>query len=63
MAESKVEDGRYLARCQVCGVWVEIPCTPQWADRFFFYWQAEFTCCGQRQAVLFAAEKEDDDMH
>ncbi|MBM4284941.1 MAG: hypothetical protein FJ128_06800 [Deltaproteobacteria bacterium] len=63
MAESKTAEGKYLACCEVCGRWREVPCTPQWADRFFFYWQAEFTCCGRRQAALFAAEKEDDDIH
>jgi hypothetical protein len=63
MAASKEEDGRYFAACEMCGRWVEVPCTPETSDSFFFYWTARFTCCGRDQAALFAAAKEDDDIH
>jgi hypothetical protein len=63
MAEGKIEQGRYLACCEVCGRWQEIKAAAVRADRFFSYWQGEFCCCRATQTASFTLEKEDDDIH
>ncbi|OGP71816.1 MAG: hypothetical protein A2Y80_07490 [Deltaproteobacteria bacterium RBG_13_58_19] len=63
MATGKVEDGRCLAQCRVCGQWREVQAQPLDADSFFARWQGEFSCCGTRQSATFTLEKDEIDFH
>ena len=52
VAISKVDDGKYLAQCRLCGAWIEVhPTIGQ--DMTIKFWQADFTCCETKQAALF----------
>ena len=52
VAISKVEDGKYLAQCRLCGAWTEVHPVigPEMTIKL---WQADFTCCETRQSALF----------
>ncbi len=52
LAISRVDDGKYLAQCRLCGAWTEVhPAIGQ--DMTIKFWEAHFTCCGTRQSALF----------
>ncbi|MEW6388200.1 MAG: hypothetical protein AB1491_11855 [Thermodesulfobacteriota bacterium] len=63
MAPSKVEAGRYLAKCRVCGQWREVEARPLDADSFFARLEGEFSCCGTTQRATFTLEKDEIDFH
>lgn len=51
-AITKVDDGKYLAQCRLCGAWTEVhPTIGQ--DMTMKFWQADFTCCETKQAAFF----------
>ncbi len=51
-AVSKVDDGKYLAQCQVCGAWTEVhPAIGQ--DMSVKFWDTDFVCCDTKQSALF----------
>jgi len=51
-------EGKYLAQCQQCGVWVELHPETVRADLFFEILEADFSCCGLRQSARFILEKD-----
>lgn len=63
MAEGRIADGNFWARCPVCGTWQRVQPEPRRADAYFEFWQAVFVCCGQEQEAWFTLEKVDDDVH
>ncbi len=63
MAEGRVENGVFLARCETCGRWREVEPVPLVAELFFSHWQAEFSCCGRRQRAVITLEKDELDFH
>jgi len=59
----KIEAGKFLAQCRVCGEWQEVQAQVTRTDWFFEFLEGEFTCCGPRQTALFTLEKETTDFH
>lgn len=52
VAITKVDDGKYLAQCRLCGIWTEVqPVIGQ--DMTIKFWEADFLCCETKQAALF----------
>ncbi len=52
VAISKVDGGKYLAQCRVCGAWIEVqPLIGQ--DMTVKFWEADFVCCETKQAAWF----------
>ncbi len=52
VAISKVDDGKYLAQCRLCGTWIEVhPVIGQ--DMTIKFWEADFWCCETKQAAFF----------
>lgn len=64
MTNTKIsEDGRYLARCQKCGTWLEVEVENRKAEIYFEVLEATFHCCGLRQSATFTMEKDTVDFH
>jgi hypothetical protein len=63
MAFTKEEDGRYFAQCQKCGTWHEVRPQDRRSEAYFVHRQAEFSCCGLEQQVIFVMEKDELDFH
>lgn len=63
MSTGRIQDGKFWAQCQYCGVWQEVEAVAKQADLYFEYWEAVFSCCQRRQAAWFTIEKVDDDVH
>lgn len=56
VAISKIDNGKYLAQCRLCGRWIEVhPAIGQ--DMTIKFWEADFTCCETNQA-LFSSPSE-----
>lgn len=51
-AISKVENGKYLAQCRVCGHWREVQPTIR-QDATMRFWEVDFLCCDTQQRALF----------
>jgi hypothetical protein len=63
-AEStKIEAGRFLARCGKCGRWQEVSPLAHRVEAFFEVWEADFFCCGRGQSAVFTQEKDYLDFH
>ncbi len=59
MASTRItREGKYLAQCQQCGVWVELHPETVRADLFFEILETDFSCCGLRQSASFILEKD-----
>ncbi len=63
MAEGKVENGKFWARCEVCGGWRPVELSPCGTEPFFAHFQAEFSCCRRTQQAVFTVEKDELDFH
>ena len=63
MAEAKVEEGKFLARCAHCGKWREVAPQSLAPELFFSRWQATFRCCEKTQTAAFTLEKDEIDVH
>jgi hypothetical protein len=63
MAELRIKDGRYEARCELCHTWREVQVRQLACDTFFEHYQADFTCCGVPQTAPLAVEKDELDFH
>lgn len=63
MGLTKIEAGKYLAQCRVCGAWQEVHPQVTRADWFFEFLEAEFLCCSTNQSAIFTLEKETTDFH
>ena len=63
MAELRVTNGTYEARCEHCGAWRQVQVRQLPCDTFFENYQADFTCCGTPQTAQLAVEKDELDFH
>jgi len=62
---TKIEGGKFLARCRKCGRWQEV--SPRAETRrgegYFEEWRADFRCCDTPQTAVFTLEKDYLDFH
>ncbi|MDI6853711.1 MAG: hypothetical protein QME75_08945 [Deltaproteobacteria bacterium] len=63
MTTSRVEDGRYFAKCATCGAWQEVQPHNRGSETYFAHWEAVFSCCGLEQTAVFILEKDELDFH
>jgi len=57
-------DGRYLARCEKCGAWVEVKAEyPANSPNELFFEVLGPPCCGLRQTAALVREKDMLDFH
>jgi hypothetical protein len=60
---TKIEAGKFLARCEACGRWQEVSPKARRSEEFFEVWEADFSCCGRNQTAIFTLEKDYLDFH
>ena len=63
MAVTKIETGKFLARCHTCGRWQEVSAKIRRTEAYFEVWEADFRCCDQEQSAVFIVEKDYVDFH
>ncbi len=63
MADLKISEGRYQARCEFCGRWHLVQLRQLPCDAFFENYEAEFICCEVRQTARLTVEKDELDFH
>ncbi|MEJ2671451.1 MAG: hypothetical protein P8168_04460 [Deltaproteobacteria bacterium] len=60
---TKIEAGKFWARCEKCGRWQEVSPQGQKVETYFEVWEADFCCCGRSQKAVFTLEKDYIDFH
>jgi hypothetical protein len=63
MEATKIETGRFLARCGECGRWQDLTPKAHRVEEYFEVWEAEFRCCDRDQTAVFTLEKDYLDFH
>jgi hypothetical protein len=60
---TKIEAGKFLARCRECGRWQEVTPKHLRCEGYFEEWEADFRCCDRQQTAVFTLEKDYLDFH